>query len=202
MSRHTTEVVHNFSIYWLNSVGAIPADGQSNYNQRIVWLSNREEDGNINYGICLEDVKYMRLDYRIKSYGTPEEEYISINYNISLEATMCHFGGKRWYFRCPLLIGGKYCGKRVGILYNVGRYFGCRNCANLTYYSCNKNKKYRELFQVCDNQRRAGELRAKIGRTHYAGRSTRKYRRFLKLIGGYNKRVQSDLNKMLKTCKM
>lgn len=56
---------------------------------------------------------------------------------IPLTTTPCHFGGKRFWFRCPFVSDGKSCGRRVGRLYLPpgARVFGCRHCHNLTYQS-------------------------------------------------------------------
>ncbi|HXG68722.1 MAG TPA: hypothetical protein VNO70_26735 [Blastocatellia bacterium] len=54
------------------------------------------------------------------------------DYKVALTTTRPHFGGRRWWFVCPL------CARRVGKLYLPpgGRYFGCRHCHDLTYRSC------------------------------------------------------------------
>jgi hypothetical protein len=59
----------------------------------------------------------------------------SIGYAIRLTATRPHYGGVRWWFVCPLVVNGVPCGRRVGNVYRVGRYFGCRHCHRLTYKS-------------------------------------------------------------------
>ena len=60
------------------------------------------------------------------------------------------FGGLRWWFRCPLSVGGRFCGRRCGKLYLPpgGRYFGCRLCYNLTYRSCNESHQFDNLYRV------------------------------------------------------
>jgi hypothetical protein len=47
------------------------------------------------------------------------------------------FGGKRWWFICPLIVHGIACNRRAGKLYLPpgARYFGCRKCHDLTYRS-------------------------------------------------------------------
>lgn len=59
----------------------------------------------------------------------------SLDYSVPLVTTPCRLGGCRWWFRCPLTKNGTYCGRRVKKLYLRGRYFGCRNCHELTYTS-------------------------------------------------------------------
>ena len=56
-------------------------------------------------------------------------------YPVALDWTPCPFGGARPWFRCPLVVGGEPCGRRVRILYRPwgARYFGCRHCYGLSY---------------------------------------------------------------------
>ena len=63
---------------------------------------------------------------------------VDICLRIRLTATATQFGGKRWWFICPLSLRGVACNRRVGKLYLPpgGRYFGCRHCYKLTYESC------------------------------------------------------------------
>lgn len=46
---------------------------------------------------------------------------------IALTRTLCHFGGHREWFLCPL------CRARVKILHSKGGRFACRKCQDLTY---------------------------------------------------------------------
>lgn len=59
----------------------------------------------------------------------------AVAYPVRLVTTRPHFGGARWWFLCPLIRGGVSCGRRVRKLYRVERYFGCRDCHDLTYRS-------------------------------------------------------------------
>ncbi len=47
----------------------------------------------------------------------------------------CRFGGNGPYFRCPGVVNGLACGRRVAKLYGAGRYFLCRHCYRLAYAS-------------------------------------------------------------------
>ena len=62
---------------------------------------------------------------------------------IRLHVTQPHFGGKRWWFNCPISSDGCDCGRRVAKLHlppGCSR-FGCRFCHNLTYRSCQEAHK-------------------------------------------------------------
>jgi hypothetical protein len=71
----------------------------------------------------------VQLAYRCPATGE------QLAYPVRLVTTRCHFGGSRWWFRCPLVKNGHPCGRRVRRLYLRGRYFGCRHCHDLTYTS-------------------------------------------------------------------
>jgi len=169
------------------------------YNDNIIWSISGEETGRINYSIStVNGNSYIELNYKVRQRG--EEEWIPIKYKVSLETVGCHFGGERWFFRCSLYRNGQYCGRRVAFLYQAGEYFGCRNCADLTYESCNELKRFRgwPWRTLCQGMK-ADEILEKISRKHYAGKTTRKYRRYLKL-GGEIERVEAveELVRVLK----
>ncbi len=62
---------------------------------------------------------------------------------IQLVTTTPHLGGVRWWFLCPHRADGEQCGGRVAKLYSPpnGLYFGCRQCYDLTYQSCQMSRK-------------------------------------------------------------
>jgi hypothetical protein len=65
------------------------------------------------------------------------------SYRVRLTVTYPHFGGLRWWFVCPLTVGGRPCGRRVARLHLPpgGGCFGCRRCHGLTYLSCQESRK-------------------------------------------------------------
>ncbi len=64
-------------------------------------------------------------------------------YTVPLVTTRLHSGGLRWWFLCPLSRNEQPCLRRVGKLYlpPSGRYYGCRQCYNLTYTSSQESDK-------------------------------------------------------------
>lgn len=56
---------------------------------------------------------------------------MELSYSISVEKQNCHFGGFRYFFRCPNI----KCQKRMRKLYYHKGMFLCRNCWNIGYYS-------------------------------------------------------------------
>ena len=59
-------------------------------------------------------------------------------------------------FRCPGIVNGLRCGRRVGKLFSGGRYFLCRHCYSITYSSQSEPVYDRAL-------RRANKLRMALG---------------------------------------
>jgi hypothetical protein len=82
----------------------------------------------------------VTLHYRL---GGAEDVRIPVR----LEMTPTQFGGRRFWFVCPLIVGGVPCSRRAAKLYLPpgGRYFGCRTCHDLTYRSCQEAHKAERL---------------------------------------------------------
>lgn len=85
------------------------------------------------------------------SYRRNGGEWESLDYPVALEKTACHYGGGRYWFRCP----AAGCGRRVALLYGTGRYFACRHCYQLAYAS-QREARHNRLA------RRADKLRARL----------------------------------------
>jgi len=101
----------------------------------LTWTWGNGAKASIGYFVtCSNDcppVPIITLRYRWR-----DREGIRIR--VRLQATSTQFGGRRWWFTCPLSIDGIACERRVGKLYLPprSRYFGCRRCHGLTYRSC------------------------------------------------------------------
>jgi hypothetical protein len=80
------------------------------------------------------------------------DEWEDVQEPVSLDWTACNFGGERPWFVCP----GAGCGRRVAVLYRIGRYFLCRCCYDLVYESQRENGMHRAL-------RRAQAIRERLG---------------------------------------
>ena len=92
----------------------------------------------------------LRLKYTItRPPGSDrDEDKTEVEQGINLETTPCNFGGKRWWFRCPLVKNGEPCGRRCFKLYDPpGQdYFGCRECYDLTYESAQTAHEFDTLY--------------------------------------------------------
>lgn len=116
-------------------------------------LNNSSATGTVNWkGVCgqacsiafvleLGDVPTITLHYL---WQNSEEVQIPVR----LQTTPTQFGGKRWWFTCPLMVGRVACNRRVERLHlpNGSRYFGCRGCHRLTYRSCQEAHQTERLF--------------------------------------------------------
>jgi hypothetical protein len=74
----------------------------------------------------------------------------AIEQRIELISWPCNYGGFRYYFACPAV---KDDGNRVTKLFLPpgGSVFGCRQCYDLAYQSCQESHKYDRVFGHIDN---------------------------------------------------
>lgn len=129
----------------------------------------------------MNDENYLRIHYTQTDNGTGEKK--DFDYKVQLEKTPCHFGGFRYWFKCHLYKSGVYCGKRVGVLYKDGDWFGCRHCYELTYSSRNANRGYSHypLFRTLELEMKAEKLEEKTRNYTYRGRPTKKRQKLEKI---------------------
>ena len=106
---------------------------KGNRSGTITWSNNYSKAENSVSIEVSSDKKYIRTSYIQQNKNT--ENKIKYDYKIPLTTTQCNYGGKRYWFKCPCIVNGTYCGKRIGVIYLVDKYFGCRECHNLTYSS-------------------------------------------------------------------
>ena len=116
------------------------------------WTDSRtgETIGTIEHIIHAErDRGVIELRYWSSDFG----ESVQVRSIVALETTHPHFGGVRWWFRCPLS------GKRSRVLYKISgqRYFACRDALGLTYDSCNDDAQSRALRQARKVRSRMGQ---------------------------------------------
>lgn len=107
-----------------------------------------EETGSIGFRVSVQEwTGEIRFQYTQTHRNGEKEE---LDYPVRLTATPCHYGGKRWWFICPLVKNGVACNRRVLKLYlGGGKYFGCRHCYNLTHQSCQEHDA--RVDRLCKN---------------------------------------------------
>jgi hypothetical protein len=176
MAKQEAEWSNKLSIFWLKKNGFL--DGGWRYGG-IKWtykMSGNESSIGFTVAINGNAEDNIRLQYTQTNRSTGEKE--SMDYKIQLTTTPCHYGGVRYWFICPLTKNDKYCGRRVGVIYSTGKYFGCRHCGEIAYAAQKQGGKYRGSCVSLQDVERAEQ---EIKRYYYKGKPTRKYRRFIRL---------------------
>lgn len=182
MARQEAEWSNSLSIFWLKKHGYLPAGGGWR-SGGITWtygLSDNKSSMGFSVSINPQESSginnYVELRYIHTNRWTDEKE--NFKYKVELTTTPCNYGGVRYWFICPLTKNGHYCGRRVGVLYGVGKYFGCRKCGEIAYSAQMRGGKFRyHTVTLPDIERLENEIK----RYYYNGKPTRKYRRLLKL---------------------
>jgi hypothetical protein len=159
----------------------------------ISWGDNGSRGSiSVQVSVCNEE-KYARFIYTQTDNNTGTKE--NFDYKVPIIETPCHFGNTRYWFKCPLYKNGQYCGRRIGVLYKDGDWFGCRHCYNLSYSSQNENKKYKyyPLFRLMDLEMKMEKLYKKAKRKTYGGKLTKKWKKIAQLdaeITHYYKQIK------------
>ncbi|MCX6753004.1 MAG: hypothetical protein NTW62_01495 [Candidatus Nomurabacteria bacterium] len=175
MTRYTVEQSKRIELSWLKSKNFLEGYRSGN----IKWSMNENPTGNINIVVdTFSEDPNIKLTYKIRKQR--EENWTDINFSLKMESLPCRFGGKKWFFICGLFKNNKYCGQRVRILYEAGNYFGCRKCANLSYESCNISGLAKQFGRIVSFPE-IEKIREKAKRTHYNGKLTKKYLRYLRI---------------------
>jgi hypothetical protein len=107
-------------------------EGLLRAGQYFSWSWTRGEEPAGSIGVRPEWDAVV-LIYRSQSWGG--SEWKSFERRVPITWTACHFGGRRPWFICPVCSGGRYCGRRVAVLYGAGELFACRHCCGLAYES-------------------------------------------------------------------
>ena len=94
------------------------------------WTHLGEPSGGIS---VRTEANAMVLMYRVQQWQ--DKQWKSVEQRVPITWTACHLGGQRPWFICPVCSGGRYCGRRVALLYCAGELFACRHCYGLVYAS-------------------------------------------------------------------
>ena len=178
MARQQAENSNALNIFWLKKQGYFP-QGLGIRSGTVSWThgwSGNKSSIGIFVVVGRESENYIRLEYTHTDRYT--EEKSRMDYKVNLLTTPCRFGGARYWFECPLIKNGKYCGRRVGVLYLCGKYYGCRHCCNIGYQAQLEGGKWR-TGSVCEPD--VEKAWNEIKRQYYAGKPTRRYKRYMHL---------------------
>ena len=91
------------------------------------WTCNEQVTATI--GLHVEADRVV-LEYRNQNRHHNGGEWESMKYAVRLDWTECGYGGRRVWWRCPV-VG---CDRRVAVLFG-GRVFACRQCNRAAYRS-------------------------------------------------------------------
>ncbi|MEK7519707.1 MAG: hypothetical protein AAB581_00470 [Patescibacteria group bacterium] len=181
MSKSVAEQNNSLGIFWLKKHGYLHKD-YSHRSGGITWTYGYSENkSSIGFAVSRDnwgtpdERAYARLYYTHTDRWNSEKE--EMDYKIELTMTPCNYGGVRYWFICPLSKNGQYCGRRVGVIYSIGKWFGCRHCGGITYASQMQGGKYKGFVSIPDIEKAEKEVK----RYYYKGKPTRKYRRVIRL---------------------
>lgn len=142
MAKDTVEDARSIDILMLQRDGIL--NMWPGYRFTSTWRRNEEVVASVSMSLegFGDGIDAVRLSYSITDWNGEKKAY---NYAVRLGTTPCNFGGKRWWFICPLVVSGRPCNRRCRIIYlSCGSaYFGCRECHCLTYDS---RKMHRNSF--------------------------------------------------------
>lgn len=183
MAKATAEQSNRLSTFWLKKHGYLDKDC-SHQAGGISWSYGYSDNkSSIGFAVKRDDWgtpyerAYVNLNYTHTDHWNGGEKS-KIDYNVELTTTRCHYGGVRYWFVCPLYKGGRYCGRRVGVIYSIGKWFGCRHCGEICYDAQLSGGRFRSSSVCVPDIERAEK---EVKRRFYRGKPTRKYRRVLRL---------------------
>ena len=110
--RDTCELYKSIDVRRWRREGRLRAGQQFSWS----WTSGGEPSGTVN---VRTEVDAVVLIYRVRSFLA---EWKSTEQRVSITWTNCHFGGRRPWFTCSAHTNGRYCGRRVAVLYLAGEY--------------------------------------------------------------------------------
>ena len=146
LGRDTVEACAPIDVSRLHRKGCLLAGWIGSWQ----WTCEGEKVASINLRAELDR---LHLTYRVcVSVGDWED----VAETVRIVRVTCRFGGCRPYFRCPGVVDGIACERRVAKLYGAGRYFLCRRCYRLAYDSQGEGAWHRTL-------RRANKIRQRLG---------------------------------------
>lgn len=173
MSRSIAESTNRLSIFFLKKHGYLTQEKSCHYGG-IRWTMGDWEN-NINFWVSTTD-NYVELIYTVTVHSSGEKT--DMKYKVPLASTPCRFGGRRYWFVCPLYKNGRYCGRRVGVIYSVDKWFGCRYCAGIAYQAQFEGGNFR-IGSVTEPD--VEKAYYEVKRFYYNGKPTRRYKRYLRL---------------------
>lgn len=129
MGKDACDGYQKLSVYKLRKFGYFSSSGTN-----AVYWGAGEGRSSITLSTYLDaPIPRMHLSYTYTNRYTGTK--VLVEEGVLLSKDNCHFGGVRWWMRCPRTRNGLPCGRRCAIFFLVGGHFGCKDCHDLTYES-------------------------------------------------------------------
>jgi hypothetical protein len=114
------------------STDVMSVDVRSWHREGLLWAGQRfsrpvtrMSGPTVGINVLIE-ADAVLLIFRSQRWGG--ESGRTIRQRVPLAWTPCTLGGRRPWFRCDAYSRGRYCGRRVAMLYSHGEVFACRHC--------------------------------------------------------------------------
>ncbi len=167
------------SVFYLKEYGYF--DSVVTTGEMPIICDDEEVICHIETSTANKDDRYVHISYDIQQ---PSGQVQNLSSKIPLLTTPCTAGGFRYWFECIRRNNGKYCGKRVAVLYKGNDFFGCRHCFDLTYKSrCSRGASGLGV----KNLGLVGAAQDPRNWRYYRGKSTRRFRRALRMKEKFEK---------------
>jgi hypothetical protein len=147
----TVEGCHSLDVRRLHREGLL----KPGYRFSWFWSRAGRQTASI-AGVVLGSSRPERVVLLFRHRSGPGSGWEDAQQPVALEWTPCNFGGERPWFICSGVLNGVRCGRRVAVLYGLGKWFLCRHCYDLSYQSQREDKTHRAL-------RRAQNIRQRLG---------------------------------------
>lgn len=121
--KRTVDECLAIDVAWMNRQGYLRPGAVGT----LRWTRGGRPIGDIRY-TTERNRLLLRFRHRVRG-----DDWQDTEQPLPLEWTACRFGGGRPWFRCPGVVNGHHCRRRVGKVYAGGRYFLCRHCYGLGY---------------------------------------------------------------------
>ncbi len=182
MAKQQADGSNRFSVFFLKKHGYFNKDW-THMSGGITWTYGySERKNNISFTVIKENwntpQEQAHINLRYTQTDSWSGEKSEMDFNVQLTTTPCKYGGKRYWFICPLYKNGQYCGKRVGVIFSIGKWFGCRHCGNIAYASQMRGGKYRGSSITCPD---IDKLEQEMKRWYYRGQPTKKHKRLIRM---------------------
>lgn len=165
----------------------------SNMRWTASWSWNGKVVASVSYQLegSIGEPSGLRFTYSITDNNPDRMK--AYNYIIPVVSTRCNFGGKRWWYICPLIVNGDSCLRRCRILYLPPgtEYFGCRECHQLSYESKQRHrekfyekyeKPFKTIMAINDKLGRTRSWEKKVAMSHKLLQAAQKINNYTDLI--------------------